>query len=143
MKTIAQILGSRMGVIVKVRPAESVLHALEVMAQHDVGAVLVMDDDTLVGIMTERDYARKVALKNKMSETTKVRDIMTSYVICATPYMTLDHAMTLASERNIRHLPVLDEYKDVVGVVSTRDLIREKLAEQEFVIEQLEQYITA
>ena len=143
MKTIAQILGNRTGVIVKVQPAESVLHALEVMAQHDVGAVLVMDKDALVGIMTERDYARKVALKKKISETTQVREIMTSYVICATPYMTLDHAMTLASERNIRHLPVVDDYKDVIGVISTRDLIREKLAEQEFVIEQLEQYITA
>lgn len=143
MKTIAQVLGARQGVVIKVRPAESVLHALDVMAQHDVGAVLVMDGETLVGIMTERDYARKVALRNKSSETTRVRDIMTSYVICATPYMTLEHAMALTSERNIRHLPVVDEYKDVIGVVSTRDLIREMLAEQEFVIEQLEHYITA
>lgn len=143
MKTIAQVLGNRYGVLIKVRPAESVLHALEVMAQYNVGAVLVMDDDKLVGIMTERDYARKVALKSKNSETTRVRDIMTSQVICGTPYMTLDHAMSLTSERNIRHLPVLDDYKDVIGVISTRDLIREKLAEQKFVIEQLEQYIAA
>jgi len=143
MKTIAQVLGSRLGSVIKVGPAESVLYALEVMAQHDVGAVLVMEGDNLVGILTERDYARKVALKNKVSDTTRVRDIMTSYVICATPFMTVEHAMTLTSERNIRHLPVVDEYKDVVGVISTRDLVRAMLDEQAFVIQQLEQYITA
>jgi CBS domain-containing protein len=143
MKRVVQILGERMGVVIKVGPSESVLHALEVMARHDVGAVLVMDGDALVGILTERDYARKVALRGKISETTRVCDIMSSRVICGTPHMTLDHAMMLTSERNIRHLPILNDSKDVIGVISSRDLIRELVIEQKFVIEQLEHYIAA
>ena len=143
MKTIGQILRNGLGTVIRVRPTESVFHALELMAEHDVGAVLVMEDDALLGILTERDYARKVALNRRISETTCVSEIMTSRVYCATPYMTLDRAMAMASERNVRHLPVSDIGKKVIGVISTRDLIREKLAEQSFVIEQLEQYITA
>lgn len=143
MKTVGQILRSGSGNIIKVKPTESVLHALATMEKYDVSAVLVMEDDKLVGILTERDYARKVALKAKVSDTTRVSEIMTGKVICATPYMTLDHAMSLASERNIRHLPVIDMHKDVIGVISTRDLIREKVAEQNFIIEQMAQYIAA
>ena len=143
MTTVAQILGERAGAIIKVGPGESVHHALEVMAQYGVGAVLVMEHGRLLGILSERDYARKVALKGKLSETTKVRDIMSARVICATPQMTLEQAMALTSEHNIRHLPVLDEAKEVIGVISIRDLVKGIIVEQSFVIEQLENYIAA
>lgn len=143
MKTIGQILRSNFGSVIKVSPDASVRDALETMAKHDVGAVLVMEDGRLLGIVTERDYARKVALRGRASETTCVLDVMTSKIFCATPYMTVDEAMGLASEHNVRHLPVTDAHKGVVGVISTRDLVREKLAEQTFVIEQMAQYISA
>ena len=143
MNTVAQILGERTGAIIKVGPAESVLHALDVMAQHGVGAVLVMEYGRLLGILSERDYARKVALKGKISETTRVRDIMSTRVICATPQMTLDQAMALMGDNNIRHLPVIDDAKEVVGVISIRDLVKEIIVGQRFVIEQLERYIAA
>lgn len=143
MKTVAQILGERSGSIIKVGPGESVHHALEIMAQHGVGAVLVMEHGRLVGILSERDYARKVVLKGRISETTRVRDIMSPRVICATLPMTLEHAMALTSEHNIRHLPVLDDAKEVVGVISIRDLVKGIIVDQSFVIEQLEHYIAA
>jgi CBS domain-containing protein len=143
MKTIGQVIRNNCGSVVKVGPEASVRDALETMAKHNVGAVLVMEDGRLLGIATERDYARKVALRGRASETTSVLDVMTGRVFCATPYMTVDEAMSLASEHNVRHLPVMDMHKGVVGVISTRDLVREKLAEQTFVIQQLEQYIAA
>ncbi|HEX8963136.1 MAG TPA: CBS domain-containing protein [Rhodocyclaceae bacterium] len=143
MKTIGQVLRNNFGTVVKVAPTATVREALEVMARHDVGAVLVMEDGRLLGIVTERDYARKVSLRGRSSETTCVLDVMTSKVFCATPYMTVEEAMALASDHHVRHLPVLDMHRGVVGVISTRDLVREKLAEQNFVIRQLEQYIAA
>jgi CBS domain-containing protein len=141
MKTLAQILGSHTGVVITVGPRESVHHALQLMAEHEVGALLAMERGKLVGIVSERDYARKVALLGKSADETQVREIMTHRVVCASLQTTVEEAMAIMSEHHVRHLPVLDDYKDVVGVVSMRDLVQETIAEQTFVIQQLESYI--
>jgi len=143
MKTVSQLLGPRRGLIISVSPYETVLHALQVMAERDVGALLVTEKGNTVGIISERDYARKMALKGKYSHETQVQEIMAHPVICVSMHANVDEAMAIMSEHNIRHLPVVDDYKDVVGVVSMRDLVRETIAEQTFVIRQLESYITA
>ena len=141
MKTISQILGSRAGIFVAVGPTESVHYALQIMAEHEVGALLVVENASLVGILSERDYARKVVLKGKLSHETQVHEIMAERVICATLDMSIEEAMSVMTENHIRHLPVLDDTKDVIGVVSMRDLVQETIAEQTFVIQQLESYI--
>ncbi len=141
MKTISQILGSRRGKVFRVNPNESVNYALHIMAEHEIGALLVMEKGKIVGILSERDYARKVILKGRLSQETQVHEIMTERVICATLHMTLEETMAIMAEKHIRHLPVLDDQKDVVGFVSMRDLVEETIAEQTFVIQQLEHYI--
>ncbi len=141
MKTISQILGSRAGIFIAVGPTESVHYALQIMAEHEVGALLVVENGSLVGILSERDYARKVVLKGKLSHETQVHEIMAERVICATHDMSIEEAMSVMTENHIRHLPVLDDTKDVIGVVSMRDLVQETIAEQTFVIQQLESYI--
>ncbi len=141
MKTISQILGSRAGIFIAVGPTESVHYALQIMAEHEVGALLVVENGSLVGILSERDYARKVVLKGKLSHETQVHEIMAERVICATFDMSIEEAMSVMTENHIRHLPVLDDTKDVIGVVSMRDLVQETIAEQTFVIQQLESYI--
>ena len=141
MKTLSQILGSRAGKIVAVGPAASVHHALQIMAEHEVGAVLVMERGRLIGILSERDYARKVVLKGKLSHETRVHEIMAERVVCATLDTCMDEAMAIMTESHIRHLPVLDDLKEVAGVVSMRDLVEATIAEQTFVIRQLESYI--
>ncbi len=141
MKTISQILGSRAGIFIAVGPTESVHYALQIMAEHEVGALLVVENGSLVGILSERDYARKVVLKGKLSHETQVHEIMAERVICATLDMSIEEAMSVMTENHIRHLPVLDDTKDVIGVVSRRDLVQETIAEQTFVIQQLESYI--
>ncbi len=141
-KTISQILGARIGIVVSVSPTESVHYALQLMAEHEVGALLVIEHGGLVGILSERDYARKVVLKDKLSQDTRVREIMVDRVICATLEMSVGEAMAIMIEYQIRHLPVLDDIKDVVGIVSMRDLVEETITEQTFVIRQLEHYIT-
>ncbi len=141
MKTISQILGSRAGIFIAVGPTESVHYALQIMAEHEVGALLVVENGSLVGILSERDYARKVVLKGKLSHETQVHEIMAERVICATHDMSVEEAMSVMTENHIRHLPVLDDTKDVIGVVSMRDLVQETIAEQTFVIQQLESYI--
>lgn len=143
MKTIGQILRRRAGTVVKVGPADTVRHALELMTQHDVGAALVMEDAALLGILTELDYARKVVLKGKDPAATRVAEVMTERVYCATPYMTMDEAIARASDRNVRHLPVMDARSAVVGLISTRELIREQLAEQRLGAELAGQYEAA
>jgi CBS domain-containing protein len=142
MKTLSQIIASRNNGVIAVGPRESVRHALQLMAEHEIGALLVMDKGKLVGVVSERDYARKIALRGKLSEDTPVQDIMTNQVVCAWLQTSVDEAMATMSEHHVRHLPVLDDYKDVVGVVSMRDLIQDTIAEQTFVIHQLESYIT-
>lgn len=141
MKTLTQILGTRAGSFVAVAPTESVHYALQIMAEHEVGALLVVERGCLVGIISERDYARKVVLKGRLSLETQVHEIMAERVICATLDMSMEEAMAIMTENHIRHLPVLDDAKDVAGVVSMRDLVQETIAEQTFVIKQLESYI--
>lgn len=141
MKTIAQILGSRREIVVTVGPTESVHYALQLMAEHEVGALLVVESGGLIGILSERDYARKVVLKGRLSQETQVHEIMVERVICATAEMSVEEAMAIMTEYQIRHLPVLDDLKDIIGIVSMRDLVQETIAEQTFVIRQLEHYI--
>lgn len=143
MKTMKQLLEERPRKPLAVSPDDSVFSALELMAKHDVGAVLVMRDERLAGIFSERDYARKVILLGKSSKETQVREIMTEKVLYARPEQTTDQAMALMTEKRIRHLPVLDAGQHVIGVVSIGDLVKETISEQAFLIQQLEQYIAS
>jgi CBS domain-containing protein len=123
-----------------VQPDDTVLAALGVMARHEIGAVLVMQQQHLVGILTERDYARKVALAGRSSKDSPVRAIMTAHVVCVGPDRTVDECMGIMTERRVRHLPVLD-HKRVIGLISIGDLVKQTIADQEFTITQLQQYI--
>lgn len=141
MQTLKQLLAEKGRQPVVVSPKDTVHHALQVMADNDVGAVLVMDGEKLVGIFSERDYARKVALCGKNSRDTRIEEIMTHKVAYVTPENTLDECMSLMTEHHFRHLPVLDENQQVIGVVSIGDLVKATIADQQFVISQLEHYI--
>lgn len=139
---VKQILDSKGRDIWSVNPENSVFEVIKIMAEKGVGALLVMDDDELVGIVSERDYARKVILKGRSSKGTPVKDIMTREVITTEPEKTIEDCMTLMTEKRIRHLPVVFDEK-VVGVLSIGDLVKSIIADQQFQIEQLENYITA
>ncbi len=141
MKTLKKLLEERPRAPLSVSPDDSVFTALELMAKHDIGALLVMSGNQLVGIFSERDYARKIILLGKSSKDTHVREIMTEKVLYARPEQTTDQAMALMTDKHIRHLPVLDATQKVVGMVSIGDLVRETISEQAFLIKQLEQYI--
>lgn len=141
MKTLKQLLEQRPRTPISVSPDDSVFSALELMAKHDIGAVLAMQGDRLAGIFSERDYARKIILLGKSSKDTLVRDIMTEKVLYALPDQTTDQAMALMTDKHIRHLPVLDSQHKVIGMVSIGDLVKETISEQAFLIRQLEQYI--
>lgn len=141
MHTVADILNAKGRAFRHVRPDDTVLRALEVMAEHDIGAVLVVDGERLVGIFSERDYARKVVLLGRSSRDSPVRDVMTHSVVCVPPDRTVDECMALMTEKRLRHLPVLD-HKRVVGVVSIGDLVKATIEEQEFTITQLQLYVT-
>ena len=123
MTTVSDILGSRRGTVISIGSMESVHDALIQMEEHNVSALLVMDKGKLVGIVSEKDYARKVVLQGRTSKDTKVRDIMVDHdrLLFATLKMTQQEAIVLMSENQIRHLPVLDSKKKVVGVISIRD----------------------
>lgn len=139
-KTVRQMLANQ-AQILSVSPASTVLDALRLMAERNVGAALVVEQDRLVGIVTERDYARKVALAGKRSSDTPVRDVMTSQVITIGPGWTAEQCLALMDEKQIRHLPVI-EGERLVGVVSIRDAVRAVVDEQRFTIQQMENYIT-
>jgi CBS domain-containing protein len=143
MKTLKQLLGEKPRAPLSVSPDDSVFSALELMAKHDIGALLVMRDDNLVGIFSERDYARKVILLGKSSKEMAVKEIMTEKVLYALPEQTVDQAMALMTDKHFRHLPVLDARMKVLGMVSIRDLLKETISEQQFLIQQLEQYIAS
>jgi CBS domain-containing protein len=140
MKSVKQILDAKAHKVLSVAPHVSVFDALQIMADKNVGALVVLDGDKLVGIFSERDYARKVTLVGKSSKETQVRDIMTTRVLCATPERTVEQCLALMTDKRVRHLPVID-HKKVIGVVSIGDMVKEMLAEQQFVIAQLESYI--
>jgi CBS domain-containing protein len=140
MRTVSDILQYKGSDVVSVRPDDTVLHALGVMAEHDIGAVVVLEDAALIGILTERDYARKVVLLGRSSRESAIRDVMTSKVICIDPEDTIDSCMSLMTSKRVRHLPVKRGGR-VVGLVSIGDLVQARLAEQEQTIEHLQQYI--
>lgn len=143
MKTIAQVLEGKAAQIATMEADRTVLDALRLLAEHGIGAVLVTDAGRLAGIFSERDYARRVVLEGKSSSTTPLREVMTSKLIHVTPVNTVDDAMQLMTDKRIRHLPVLDETGRLVGVVSIGDMVKETIAYQQFLIRQLESYITS
>jgi CBS domain-containing protein len=141
MHTVSQLLKVKGSEIFSVTPQDSVLHAIEVMATRHVGALLVMNNQgSLVGIISERDYARKVILKNRSSHDTPVGDIMTSPAISVAPEDTVHHCMELMTEGRFRHLPVVKSGR-VLGILSIGDLVKAVIQEQSEHIEQLERYI--
>ena len=140
MKTVEQMLEGKGQRLLSVAPGATVYEALKLMAEHEVGALVVLDGDRLVGIFSERDYARKVILFGKSSKETLVREIMTDKVLCVRPDQTVDQCMALMTDKRVRHLPVLD-HKKVTGVISIGDVVKEVISEQRFMIEQLENYI--
>ena len=140
MKTVAQMLKLKPAGVISIRPDVPVLDALKLLADKDIGAVLVMDGPRLMGIISERDYARKVALKGKSSSDTPVSEIMTREVVVVTPTQTNEECMALMTEKRARHLPVIDNGR-VVGVLSIGDLVKDAISEQQFIIDQLEHYI--
>ena len=143
MKTLKQMLAGKHRPLAVVSPNDSVFHALTLMAQHDVGALMVLDGEQLVGIFSERDYARKIILHGKRSKETLVSEIMSDKVAYVTPATTLDECMALMTEKRFRHLPVLSEDDNsVVGIISIGDLVKETISSQQFLIKQLEHYIS-
>ena len=140
MKTVHQLLEGKGRDIVSVSPEAKVIDALRVMADRGIGAVLVVDKDRLVGIMSERDYARKVILKGKSSQETPVREIMTERVVYVRPQQTVHECMAIMTNKRVRHLPVLEDDR-LVGILSVGDLVKETISEQQFIIQQLENYI--
>lgn len=140
MKTVKEILNSKRYSLLSITPSETVLDALKLMAEKEVGALVVLEDERLVGIFSERDYARKVILFGKASKDTLVREIMTQKVVCVRPEQSVEDCMALMTDKRVRHLPVLQD-KHVVGVISIGDVVKEVISEQRFVIEQLENYI--
>lgn len=121
-------------------PDASVFDALKVMAENDIGSLVVLEGDKLVGIITERHYAREVVLKGKTSPGTLVRDIMSTKVDCARPDQSVEECMAIMTEQAVRHLPVL-EHGRVVGIISIGDMVNSIIGDQKFIIEQLEHYI--
>lgn len=140
MATALQLLQSKGRAVHAISPEASVYDALKLMAEKDVGALVVLDEGRLAGIMSERDYARKVTLVGKSSHEISVRDIMTEKVVTVQPANTVDDCMALMTNMRIRHLPVTDGEK-LVGVLSIGDLVKAVIAEQEQTIRQLESYI--
>ncbi|KUM03260.1 CBS domain-containing protein [Chromobacterium subtsugae] len=141
MQTVRQLLdGKPVRALVYVSPDSTVFQALQVMAENDIGAVLVMESGDIVGIFSERDYARRIVLQGRTSAGTKVRDIMTSRVVYVTPLQTLDDCMSLMTEKRIRHLPVMED-QTVLGMLSIGDLVRATIDEQAQVINHLVHYI--
>jgi CBS domain-containing protein len=140
MKTVHEVLAHKDNRIWSVHPEDSVYDAIRKMADHEVGALVVMVDDEMQGIISERDYARKVILKDKSSKATQVRAIMSRKVIHATPELDVDACVSLMREHHIRHLPVLDG-NAVIGMLSLRDLFATIIEDQASTIDQMEHYI--
>ena len=142
MKTVSEILKSKPESIVhSIAPDAPVLDAIKLMAEKRIGALLVMEGGKVLGIVTERDYARKVVLKGRSSRETPVRDIMTGEVMYVSPAQSSENCMALMTEKRLRHLPVM-EGERLVGLVSIGDLVKEVISEQQFIIDQLQHYIS-
>ena len=139
--TVNQLLNSKNDEIFSVTPGALVIDAIKMMDEKKVGALLVIENDKLAGIISERDYTRKVILKNRSSAKTKVSEIMTSNLKTADPSQSLDECMVIMSHSHIRHLPVVQD-DQVIGILSIMDVVKNIISEQEFTIEQLQHYIT-
>jgi CBS domain-containing protein len=142
MKTVAEILkekGSQ--AVYSIGPDASVFEAVALMAQKNIGALLVMEGERIVGMLSERDYARKVVLMARSSKDTKLREIMTSSVIYVRPSQSSEECMAVMTENRVRHLPVLDDDDRLIGLISIGDLVKGIISEQKFIIEQLHHYI--
>jgi IMP dehydrogenase len=142
MTQVAQVLQSKQNPqVITIDTQDSVYDAIKIMAERGIGALIVMSGGEIAGIVTERDYARKVVLKDRSSKSTKVAEIMSSAVRYVSPQQTSQDCMALMTEHRIRHLPVLDKGR-LAGMISIGDLVADIISEQQFTIEQLEQYIT-
>jgi CBS domain-containing protein len=141
MKKVRDILEHKGRNVWSIGPEASVFDALKLMAEKDIGALVVLDGGNLVGIISERDYARKIVLLGRASPTTQVKEIMTTDVVCVDPERNVDECMALVTEKRVRHLPVLENGK-LIGLISIGDLVKSIITEQQFIIEQLERYIT-
>ncbi len=140
MATVRQLLRAKSRPPCTIGPDARVFDALKLMAAEEIGALLVVERDRLVGIISERDYARKVILHGKSSHDIAVREIMTERVLCVTPDRTVEECMALMTDKRVRHLPVIENDR-LIGVLSIGDLVKEVISEQQFTIKQLESYI--
>ena len=141
MTTVQRLLENKGYLVWSIAPDASVFEAVQLMADKRVGALMVVEQNALVGVISERDYAREIVLKDRDSRDTQVSAIMTRRVLYVRPDQTLDECMALMTEKNLRHLPVLDNGR-LIGVISMRDVVKELISEKEFMIAQLENYIT-
>ncbi len=140
MKTVRQILGSKGYIVYTIAPEAPVFEALQKMADENIGALVVVKDGEVVGILSERDYARKIILEGRSSRETPVRDIMSRRVVCVSSQQRMDSCMALMTEKRVRHLPVL-ENEQLAGIISIGDVVKAIIEDQQFTIEQLEHYI--
>jgi len=141
MRTIRQILEQKGYEVLTIDPGASVYSAIEIMADNGIGSLMVMEDNRPVGLISERDYARKVILMGRSSRDTEVREVMTTRVYCVHPEQTVEECMALMTEKRVRHLPVTEDGR-LLGIVSIGDLVKDVISEQKFTIKQLEHYIT-
>jgi CBS domain-containing protein len=142
VETVAQLLEDKGSDVWTIRPDASVFEAIEMMAEKGIGALVVVEANTIVGLVSERDYARSVVLKGRASRATPIREIMTRRVICARPEQSIKECMALMTDKRVRHLPVVDGDR-LCGLVSIGDLVKAIIIEQQFIIEQLEHYISS
>lgn len=141
MKTIQQLVDAKGRDVWSVGPKASVFEAIQLMAERGIGALIVLDGPRVVGVLSERDYARKVILAGRSSRETRVEEIMTTRVVTARPEQTVEECMALMTNKRIRHLPVMQD-RHLLGMISIGDLVKEIIAEQQFIIAQLENYIS-
>jgi CBS domain-containing protein len=140
MKNVRQLLQAKGSEVASIGPATTVHEAMKIMAERNIGALLVLDRGDLVGMVSERDFARKLFLQDKLPKQLTVQEVMTRDIVYVRPEMTTEECMALMTDKRVRHLPVIEE-GEVVGVVSIGDLVKETICEQEFIIQQLENYI--
>lgn len=141
MKTIRELLNDKGAQVWSISPTKTVYDALSLMAEKNIGAVLVMENDRLLGILSERDYTREVVLQGRTARDTGVIEMMTSRPVCVGPEQTVEDGMALMTDKRVRHLPVVEEGR-VVGLLSIGDAVKSTISEQKFIIKQLEQYIS-
>lgn len=140
MSTVKQLLEFKGHDIISIDPDRTVYEAIEILAARQIGALLVIENGKLVGLISERDYARKVILKGKSSKDTLIRDVMTREIICVKPEMSVEESLALMTEKRVRHLPVMAN-DALIGIIAIGDAVRQIISERDFTIQQLEQYI--